>query len=106
MVACVVSFIAGGYGVRDAGVDGGLDGIVQSGRGSTLEAHVRDGRKHAILADPIHRRDDAAVSAVAIAIEHSDGVQRGAVRVLDCNGYGAYSGIIAAMDWISQNRAL
>ena len=78
MVACVVSFIAGGYGVRDAGVDGGLDRIVQSGRGSTLEAHVRDGGEHAILADPIDGGDDAAVSAVAIAIEHSDGVQRGA----------------------------
>ncbi len=38
------------------------------------------------------------------------GVAKGAtlyaVRVLDCNGYGAYSGIIAAMDWISQNRVL
>jgi len=26
--------------------------------------------------------------------------------VLDCNGYGAYSGIIAAIDWVSQNRVL
>ena len=38
------------------------------------------------------------------------GVAKGAtlyaVRVLDCNGYGAYSGIIAAIDWVSQNRVL
>src|SRR5881396_164027 len=38
------------------------------------------------------------------------GVAKGAalyaVRVLDCNGYGAYSGIIAAIDWVSQNRGL
>jgi subtilisin family serine protease len=38
------------------------------------------------------------------------GVAKGAtlyaVRVLDCNGYGTSSGMIAAIDWINQNRVL
>ncbi len=38
------------------------------------------------------------------------GVAKGAtlyaVRVLDCNGYGTDAGIIAAIDWINQNRVL
>jgi subtilisin family serine protease len=29
-----------------------------------------------------------------------------AVRVLDCTGYGSYSGIIAGIDWVTQNRVL
>ncbi|HEY6208338.1 MAG TPA: S8 family peptidase, partial [Gemmatimonadales bacterium] len=29
-----------------------------------------------------------------------------AVRVLDCTGYGAYSDIIAGVDWVTQNRQL
>ncbi len=34
------------------------------------------------------------------------GVTLHAVRVLDCKGYGSYSGIIAAIDWLNQNRML
>ena len=34
------------------------------------------------------------------------GVTLHAVRVLDCKGYGSYSGIIAAIDWLNQNRIL
>src|ERR1051325_1115225 len=34
------------------------------------------------------------------------GVTLHAVRVLDCKGYGTYSGIIAAIDWLNQNRML
>ena len=34
------------------------------------------------------------------------GVTLHAVRVLDCKGYGTYSGVIAAIDWLNQNRVL
>jgi subtilisin family serine protease len=34
------------------------------------------------------------------------GVTLHAVRVLDCMGNGSYSGLIAALDWITQNRVL
>jgi subtilisin family serine protease len=34
------------------------------------------------------------------------GVTLYAVRVLDCGGYGSYSGVIAGVDWITQNRVL
>jgi subtilisin family serine protease len=34
------------------------------------------------------------------------GVTLHAIRVFDCNAYGTYSGIIAAIDWLNQNRVL
>jgi len=34
------------------------------------------------------------------------GVTLHAVRVLDCAGYGTYSGVIAGIDWVTQNRVL
>ena len=34
------------------------------------------------------------------------GVTLYAVRVLDCYGYGTYSGVIAGVDWVTQNRVL
>lgn len=41
---------------------------------------------------------------------NSYGVAKGAtlysVRVLDCTGYGSYSGIIAGIDWVTQHRTL
>lgn len=34
------------------------------------------------------------------------GVTLHAVRVLDCSGYGTYSGVIAGVDWVTKNRVL
>jgi subtilisin family serine protease len=34
------------------------------------------------------------------------GVRLYAVRVLDCSGSGSYSGVIAGIDWVAQNRVL
>lgn len=34
------------------------------------------------------------------------GVTLYAVRVLDCNGFGTYSGVIAGVDWVTSNRQL
>ena len=34
------------------------------------------------------------------------GVTLHAVRVLDCGGYGSYSGVIAGIDWVTGNRVL